>query len=171
MDKDLLLLFILICYIFSIILLINKYKYNKNISNIICHDNNKHIFILLLFIATIAIIIYELKRKDLYSKILIFTLIIFLFLLIYCNENTILHQLFAFLIFILILLFMFRNLFLTKCNIILLISLLLEIILLLFLIIDFYQNIFYFEFLYILNFTLYYLYLHFIEKIHGYELT
>ena len=171
MDKDLLLLFILICYIFSMILLINKYKYNKNISSIICHDNNKHIFILLLFIATIAIIIYELKRKDLYSKILIFTLIIFLFLLIYCNENTILHQLFAFSIFILILLFMFRNLFLTKCNIILLISLLLEIILLLFLIIDFYQNIFYFECLYILNFALYYLYLHFIEKIHGYELT
>jgi len=66
---------------------------------------------------------------------------------------------------------MFRNLFLTKCNIILLISLLLEIILLLFLIIDFYQNIFYFECLYILNFALYYLYLHFIEKIHGYELT
>lgn len=62
MDKDFLLLFILICYIFSIILLINKYKYNKNISSIICHDNNKHILILLLFIATIAIIIYELKR-------------------------------------------------------------------------------------------------------------
>lgn len=63
---------------------------------------------------------------------------------------------------------MFRNLFLTKKNIILLISLLLEIILL---IIDFYQNIFNFECLYILNFALYYLYLHFIEKIHGYELT
>jgi len=164
MNKDLLLLFILICYIFSIFFLINKYKYNKNISSIICHDNNKHIFILLLFIATIAIILYELKRKDLYSKILIFTLIIFLFLLIYCNENTIFHELLAFLIFIVILLFMIRNVYLTKCNIILLISLLFQIIFVLFIIIDLYANIFYLEALYILNFALYYLYLHFIEK-------
>ena len=59
---------------------------------------------------------------------------------------------------------MFRNLFLTKCNIILLISLLFQIIFVLFIIIDLYANIFYLEALYILNFALYYLYLHFIEK-------
>lgn len=162
MNKNILLLFIIICYLFSIILINYKYKYNKNISNIICHDNNKHIFILLLFITTIAIILYELKRIDLYSKLLIYTLIILLFLLIYCNEKSIFHYLLAFLIFISILLFMFRNLFLTKCNIILLISLLLEILLLIFIIINVNANIFYLEFLYILNFTLYYLYLHFI---------
>jgi hypothetical protein len=57
---------------------------------------------------------------------------------------------------------MVRHYCLTNCNILLL-SLSIEIALALFVIINIYENIFYGEVLYILNFAFYYIYLHFRE--------
>ena len=62
-----------------------------------------------------------------------------------------------------IIIFMIRQCYLTDCNVILLSSLCLEIITLIFIIININKNIFYGEIIYILNFAIYYLYLHFIQ--------
>jgi hypothetical protein len=110
----------------------------------------------------IGTILYELERKDIYSQIFMYLLLIGIYVLIYVNENNIIHYVFAFLSFIVILFFMLRHCYLKDCNIILFSSLLLELLILLYIVKNINKNIFYSEILYLLNFAFYYLYLHFI---------
>ena len=163
MNKNFLLLFIILCYLSPIMFVFYNYTSNNSVSNIICDENCKHYILFCMILMGIGTLLYELERNDKYSQIIIDLLLIGIYGLIYVNETYTVHYYFAFLVFIAILFFMSRQCYLKYCNIILLLSLCLEIITLFFIIININKNIFYGEIIYILNFAFYYLYLHFIQ--------
>jgi hypothetical protein len=163
MNKNEILLFMIICYLLPILYVYYNYNSNGSISNIICDNNCKYYILFFMFLMGIGTLLYEVERNDVYSLIFISLLLIGIYSLICINETHIIHYFFAFFVFIVILCFMIRHCYLTDCNIILLSSLLLEILILLYITININKNIFYGEILYILNFAFYYLYLHCIQ--------
>jgi hypothetical protein len=163
MNKNVLLLFMIICYLLPILFVCYNYNSNNSVSNIICNDKCKYYILFFMFFMGIGTLLYELERNDIYSQITIGALLIGIYGLIYVNETYIIHYYFSFLVFIAILFFMIRQCYLTDCNIILLSSLCLGMVTLFFIIININENIFYGEIVYILNFFFYYLYLHFIQ--------
>lgn len=163
MNKNILLLFMIICYLLPIMFVFYNYTSNKSVSNIICDNKCKYYILFFMFLMGLATLLYELERNDKYSQIIIFILLIGIYGLIYVNETNIIHYYFAFVVFIAILYFMIRHCYLTNCNIILILSLCLQIITLFLIIKNINDNIFYLEIIYILNFAFYYLYLHFIK--------
>jgi hypothetical protein len=163
MNKNVLLSFMIFCYILPILFVYFNYDSNNSVSNIICNDNCKNYILFFMFLMGIATLLYELERGDVYSQIIIFVLLIGIYFLIYVNETYTIHYFFAFLVFSTILFFMIRHCYLKDCDIILLSSLILEILILFYIIMNINENIFYSEIVYILNFAFYYLYLHFIE--------
>ena len=162
MNKNLILSFMIICYLLPIFFVYYNYNSNNSVSSIICDNNCKNYILFFMFLMGIGTLLYELERGDMYSQIIICVLLIGIYGLIYINETQSFHYFFAFLVFIAILFFMIRQCYLTHCNRILLTSLCLEILTLIFIIININENIFYGEIIYILNFAFYYLYLHFI---------
>uniref|UniRef100_A0A6C0B906 Uncharacterized protein n=1 Tax=viral metagenome TaxID=1070528 RepID=A0A6C0B906_9ZZZZ len=163
MNKDLLLSFMLLCYLTPILMVYFNYTTNNSVSNIICNDDCKDYIMFFMFLMGIGTILYELERNDIYSQIIIFFLLIGIYGVIYVNETNTIHYYFAYTVFIAILFFMIRHCYLTDYNKILLSSLCLQILTLFFIIVNMNENIFYGEIIYILNFAFYYLYLHFIE--------
>lgn len=108
--------------------------------------------------------LYELERNDTISIIFVTLLLICIFGLIMINEENYIHYVFAYLVFIIILFFMCRHYYLTDCNTVLFVSLLVECILLVLLIMSLHDNIFYNEVMYILNFAFFiYIYILFRE--------
>ena len=163
MDKNILLSFMLLCYLLPIMFVFYNYTSNTSVSNVICNDNCKHYILFFMFLMGIGTLLYEFERNDKYSQIIIFVLLLGIYGLIYINETNTIHYFFAFAVFMAILLFMIRHCYLINCNAILMSSLYLEIITLFFILININDNIFYGEIVYILNFAFYYLYLHFIQ--------
>lgn len=163
MNKNVLLSFMLLCYIIPILIVYYNSNSNKSVSNIICNDNCKSYILFFMFLMGIGTLLYEFERDDKYSQISIIVLLIGLYVLICVNETYTIHYLFAFLVFTAILFFMIRQCYLTDCNTVLLTSLVLEILTLFFIIININKNIYYGEIVYILNFAFFYLYLHFIQ--------
>jgi len=163
MNKNLLLSFMLLCYLSPILMVYYNYTSNNSVSNIICNNNCKHYILFFMFLMGIGTMLYELERNDMCSRIFMFLLLIGIYGVIYVNETNTIHYYFAFAVFISILFFMVRQCYLTNCDTILLSSLYLEILTLFFIIKNINENIFYGEIIYILNFAFYYLYLHFIE--------
>lgn len=162
MNKNIILILIIICYLFPIIFVYKNYNSNKSLSNIISNDNNKIFFLFFMFLMGIMVILYEFERNDLYSQILISILLIGLYSLIYINETYTIHYFFAFIVFLAILIFMFRHCYLTNYDVLLSLSLLLALILLLLtLIVE--NRFFIYQLMYILNFAFFYLYLHFTQ--------
>jgi len=107
-------------------------------------------------------LLYEIERYDSVSLFLIPLLLIGIYGLICINENNIIHYIFAFSVFITILLFMMRHCYNTNCNLLLTCSLLLEVLALFFIVANIEINIFFGEIFYIVNFAFFYLYLHFV---------
>ena len=105
-------------------------------------------------------ILYEIQRND-HRSLLIITLLLFgIYGVININETNNYHYLFAGIIFLSIIIFMIHHYYITNSNI-LLYLLYIQIILLLMTILCFKKKIFFCsEVLYILNFAVYYLYLH-----------
>jgi hypothetical protein len=163
MNKNILLSFMIICYLVPIILVCYNYASNNSVSNIICNNNCKYYILFFMVLMGIGTLLYELERNDIFSQILICLLLIGIYGLIYINETYTIHYFFAFTVFISIILFMIRHCYLTRYNIILLLSLCLEIMTLFFILTNINKNIFYGEIILILNFAFYYLYLHFIQ--------
>jgi len=163
MDKNVLLSFMILCYLLPIIFVKYNYTSNNSVSNIICDNKCKHYILVSMFLMGIGTLLYELERNDKYSQMIICVLLIGIYGLIYVNETHIIHYYFAFLVFIAILFFMIRHCYLTNCNAILMSSLCLEFFTLFYILININDNIFYGEIIYILNFAFYYLYLHFIQ--------
>lgn len=163
MNKNILLLFMLLCYLLPIMIVCYNYNSNNSVSNIICDNKCKHYILFFMFLMGVGTFLYELERNDNYSQIIICVLLIGIYGLIYVNETYVIHYYFAFLVFIAILFFMLRQCYLINCNIILLSSLCLEIITLFIILININENIFYSEIIYILNFAFFYLYLHLIQ--------
>ena len=162
MDKNGLLLFMIICYVLPIYYVYSNYHSNHSVSNIICGDECKYNILFFMFLMGMGTLLYEIERNDTYSTILIGILLIGIYGLLFMNESHTIHYFFAFLVFLSILLFMIRHCYVTGCDIVLSSSLLVAIVTLLFIITQMNQNIFYGEIIYILNFAFFYLYLHFI---------
>lgn len=162
MNKHYLLLFMIGCYIIPISYVYYQYNSNPSVSSIICDDNCKHVILFYMFLMGGGTLLYEIERHDTWSIIIISILLFGIYGLTCINETSTIHYIFATIVFIAILSFMVRHYCLTNCNILLL-SLSIEIALALFVIINIYENIFYGEVLYILNFAFYYIYLHFRE--------
>jgi hypothetical protein len=113
-----------------------------------------------MFLMGTLTILYELERGDLYSLIIILILLAGLLGLIFFDETYKIHYFFASQVFFAIMIFMIYHLINSNYNIILLISLSLEIIVLFMILKNLKENIFTYEVFYILNFAFYYLYLH-----------
>jgi hypothetical protein len=163
MDNNVLLSFMILCYLLPIIIVNYNYTSNNSVSNIICDNKCKHYILVSMVLMGIGTILYELERNDTYSQIIICVLLIGIYGLICVNETHIIHYYFAFLVFIAIIIFMIRHCIVTNCNSILISSLCLEFFTLFYILININGNIFYGEIIYILNFAFYYLYLHFIQ--------
>ena len=163
MNKNILLTFMILCYLIPIIFVCFNYTCNNSVSSIICDENRKHYIFIFMFLMGVGTILYELERNDKYSQIIIYLLLIGIYGVIYINETHTIHYYFAFVVFIVILFFMIRHCYLTTCNVILMSSLYLEILTLFLIIININENIIYGEIIYILNFAFFYLYLHFIQ--------
>ena len=153
------------CYLLPFYKIYLNYDNNYTISNILTDENNKNTILFYSLPLCITTIIYEIQRKDIYSSIPIFFLLIGIIPVIIINENEILHSIFAFQVFISILCFMTRNCLLYKRYIFLMISLFAEYWLFLSIALNMNKNknIFYCEYYFIINFLFYYLHLHFIS--------
>ena len=138
------------------------YNSNNSVSSIICKDECRKIILFFMLLMGGGTLLYEIERDDTISIFLILLLLIGIYGLICINENNIIHYIFAFSVFITILLFMIRHCYNTNCNLLLTSSFLLEVLALIFIIANIEKNIFFGEILYILNFAFFYLYLHFI---------
>lgn len=157
MNINNLLLFILLCYSIPICIVYYDYNGNSSVSNII---SNQHKYEILFFMILMGIgsILYEIQRGDKKSCFLITLLLVSIYGLISINEESIIHYCFAFLAFISILFFMMRHALMHNNNI-LICSFVIELLLFLYLLIK-NDDIFLLEVLYIVNFCLFYLYLH-----------
>jgi hypothetical protein len=164
MNKNVLLSFMILCYLLPILLVFYNYNCNNSLSNIICDTNCKQYILFFMFLMGIGTLLYEIERNDIYSQIIIGILLIGIYGLIYVNETYTIHYFFAYVVFIAIVFFMIRHCYLTDCNIILLLSLCFGIFTLLHIVINMNQKIFYCEIVYILNFAFFYIYLHFIQS-------
>jgi hypothetical protein len=159
-NKNYILLFMLSLYILLVCYIYYNYNCNSCVSNIICNDNCKYIILTFIILIGIGSICYEIERKDTISLCLIILLVLSIIGLIVINEENMVHYVFASIVFIIILLFMLRHILLQKYNKILLLSFITNIIIFVYLLINIYNNIFCAEVFYILNFALFYLYLH-----------
>lgn len=160
-SKNILLLSALIIYLFPIIYISVYYNNNNSISSIISNEKAKYIILFFMLLMGIAIILYERKRDNLYSLITISILLLSIYGLIYFNEGHLFHYIFSCIAFVSILLFMSIICNNKRCYSLLLL-LFFQIILFVFLVKECDNNIFMYEFLYLLNFAIFYIYLHFI---------
>jgi hypothetical protein len=160
--SDFLLFLMLSFYLFPIIYVYMYYDDNPSISNIISNDDSKYIILFFMILMGITTILYEYKRNDIYSIIIISILLISIYILIYFTEDHILHYIFASIAFISILLFMIRHCN-RECNqncYILYILLYIQVLLLLLLITNKDNTIFLYETIYLFNFAIFYFYIH-----------
>ena len=164
-SRDLLLFLMSVFYIMPIAYVYINYDNNHSISSIISQDNSKYIILFFMILMGAATILYEYKRNDIYSLIIISILLISIYVLLYFSEGHILHYIFASIAFISILLFMLRHCN-RECNLncyilhLLLLIQILLLLLLLSLIINKKDSIFLYESIYLLNFAIFYFYIH-----------
>ena len=84
--NSILLLLLMICfYLIPIFYVYINYKLNNTLSSIICNNNCKKYVLFFMFLMGITIILYEYKRNDICSLIMLFILFIFTFTLIYID--------------------------------------------------------------------------------------
>ena len=168
LKRDYILLFMIFCYLTPILTVYLYYNSNSSVSNIICNDECRYLVLFFMLLMGIGALLYENERNDKISTILIFLLLIGIYGLISINEANKIHYIFTFLVFITIILFMIRHLFMNRSdklmigsvlvsrnfpNLLLFSSFLLEVMVLIFIIININKNIFFGEILYILNFA------------------
>ncbi len=153
----LMIFFYISCYIY-----IGSSKGANSISSLICDEDKKYIIMALMSFMGLFTLMYEILRKDYITLILIYLILFGIFGLLNFNEEHIEHYIYAGLVFISILLFMYRILYIYGPYIVLIISLVIQLILL-YILSKFNDNILYVELGYILNFAFFYLYTHFLD--------
>jgi len=159
--KNNLLFLMIVSYLIPIIIVYDNYKSNKSVSNIISNDNCKNTILLSMILMGFFTILYEIDRNNNISLFCIITLLICIYGVIYYNEKKKIHYNFALILFCCIILFMINHCYIEKCTI-LYFSLIIQIILSIMTIKNIKYNIFYNEIILIINFAMFYLYLHFI---------
>lgn len=148
------------CYLVPICCVYLMYNSNNSVSSIICNQNCQKIILCFMLFMGLGTMLYEIERSVFFSIIIMAILLIGIYGLLCFDETSSIHYLFGTIVFTAILSFMARH-----CgeNRILWSSFLLEIVLLVGIIMNMNHNIFYAEVLFILNFAVFYLYLHFIH--------
>ena len=91
MNKQLILSFMLICYLFLILIVFYNYSSNNSVSNIICNKKCKHSILFVMILMGILTILYETKRNNIYSLIIIIVLLIGIYGIIYVNDKNTFH--------------------------------------------------------------------------------
>lgn len=163
MNKNVLLSFMIGCYILPILIVCYQYQSNPSVCNIICNETCKYSVLFFMGLMGVGTLLYEWERNDRCSQVCICVLLIGLYALICVNESHSIHYVFAFLVFTAILCFMIWHCYLTG-NMVLAASLFVQILVLLIVVSKMNETIFYPEVIYILNFAFYYLYLHAISS-------
>ena len=158
--KNSLLICLILSYCLPIYYIYCKYSGNSSLSNIICNKDLKNYIFMFMIIMGFFAILYEIKRNDYISLLIIILLLIGIYGTININEKNNYHYVFATILFLSIFIFMIYHYYITKSSV-LFYLLCIQIILLISTIIFFYKKPFlYIEVLYALNFGIYYLYLH-----------
>jgi hypothetical protein len=96
MNKNILLLFMIFCYLLPIYYVYYYYNYNNSISNIICNNNYKYNILFFMLLMGIGSLLYELERNDNYSIILICLIFIGIYGLVCINETNIIHYMYVY---------------------------------------------------------------------------
>ena len=81
--NDFLLFLMLSFYLFPIIYVYIYYDNNPSVSNIISNDDSKYIILFFMILMGITTILYEYKKDDIYSLIIISILLVSIYILIY----------------------------------------------------------------------------------------
>lgn len=164
-NQNILLLCMLLSYSITISYIYLNYFNNNSISNIISNKNCNYKIFIFMFIMGIFTILYEIIRNDYKSLFIISFLLLGIYGIIYIDETNKFHYLFATIIFLSIIFFMIHHYYITNNNI-LLYLLYLQILLLSITILSFGKKLFFLsEVFFILNFAIYYLYLHILSNI------
>jgi len=161
MYENFLLFCITFCYLIPIFIIWYNYSNNNSLSSIICDDKFKNIVFISFLAMGFFTIIYEYQRKDPISLVIILILLANIYCLIFVNEKMYMHYLFATAAFLSILFFCFWHFYKNSQTDILF---LLAISQLFFFILTAMnsnnENIFIYEVFFLINFAVYYLYLH-----------
>ena len=161
MIHHILLLCMVLSYSFVIYTVKQLYINDYSISSIICDDKcNKNIILYMSFM-TFFTFMYELMKDDNISLFLITSLIVGIMGVLKTNEKQFSHLIYSIIAFGSILCFMFYMSFQYN-NIVLITSFIIQIVLALFMMIFIFNNIFYIETGFLVNFAFFYIYLHFL---------
>lgn len=161
--KDILLCLMIISYLVPIIYVyLNYSKKNHSLSNLLNDEKCNSIMFYAIIIMGYFTLLYEFERNNIESLILIILIIIGIMGVLCVYEDKKKHYIFAALVFFSIIGFMINHCHLTNCNFLHLIFYI-NLILLGVIIINIKGNIFYSEVFFIINFAIYYLYLHYID--------
>lgn len=150
----------ILCYSMPIFLVYTNFNDELTISSIICSKNNNDIKFYM-FMMGIFTILYEIKRNNILSLCYIIILLIGIFGVLQYDESNNLHIIFSLVVFLSILAFM-QNFNSIYNNYITNLLYYIQIIIGLLLIVFYNFNIFYLEVFALLNFAIFYFYLHFI---------
>jgi hypothetical protein len=162
MNKHVLLFAMISCYLVPIFIVCTEPQKFTSISEIICDDKCKYIIFTAMIAMGVLSLLYEYQRKDAVSFYAILFLLANIYCLIFVNEKVQMHYLFAFLAFVSILFFMIWHC--KQQNNIIKFMLALQLVFFAVTCISncYNYDIFIFEVLFLANFALYYLYLHYI---------
>lgn len=162
MYSDILLGLMVLAYIIPILYIYFTYSQDKSVSGVIANEKCNIVILISMLIMGYLTILYEIERdkNNSISFICIALLLIGIYGVICIDEYNNAHYLFSFLVFLSILAFMTCHCYLNTCiNLNLLLCI--QIILLVSTILNMHDNFFYIEALFILNFAIFYLYLHY----------
>ena len=162
MYKDILLGLMMLAYIVPILYIYVTYSQDKSVSGVIGNEKCNIIILISMLVMGYFTILYEIERdvNNSISFICMALLLIGIYGVICIDEYNDMHYVFAFLVFVSILGFMAYHSYLNTCsNLNLLLCI--QIILLVSTIVNMHDDFFYIEALFILNFAVFYLYLHY----------
>ena len=117
-DKNILFTLMFLCYLIPILCILIYYNNDDSISHIISNKTINNIILFSMMFMFIFTIIYEIKRNNIISLIIILFLIIGIIGVIFINVNEYMHYVYAYIVFISIIIFMiFHTLIIYKNNI------------------------------------------------------
>ena len=163
--SDILLCNMLICYYNPVKIVYNNYYNNYSISEIITKDNIKNDIFLWCILMGVFVLLYEFNRNYISLLIIIFLLIGIIGVIFTEEKKNVIccyHTFFAFIAFLSINIFMIYHSYI-KSNDILFYLFLIQIVLIAFTLKNIKSKIFIYECFLLLNFFIFYLYLHFIN--------
>ena len=160
---DILLIIMFICYIIPIKIVYNNYNDNYSISEMVTNENIKYNIFIWSILMGIFTVIYEFNRNY-YSLLIIIFLLIGIIGIIFTKvkKKFCYHHIFTFIVFSSINIFMIFHIYINSNNI-LFVLFLLQILLIILTIKNVKSKIFYYECLLLLNFFIFYIYLHFLN--------